>query len=52
MPQLPAVFGIPVDFILFALTLLGGGAVAPPHAQGRTYGLVVISFYKIVLYRF
>jgi len=45
--ELPAVFGIPVDFILFALTLLG---VALFHHHTLTValtGLVVISLYKI-----
>ena len=46
--ELPAVFGIPVDFILFALTLVGV-AVFHHHtlAVGLT-GLAVISLYKIV----
>jgi len=45
---LPAVFGIPVDFILFALTLLG---VALFHAQTlyvALSGLVVITAYKLI----
>ena len=33
--QLHYLLGIPVDFILFALTLLGVARVSPPHA-GRS----------------
>ena len=44
----PAVFGIPVDFILFALTLLGVALFHRHTLQVALTGLVVIALYKIV----
>jgi Na+/H+ antiporter NhaD/arsenite permease-like protein len=43
----PAVFGIPVDFILFALTLLGVALFHHHTLKVALTGLVVISLYKI-----
>ena len=46
-PDLPAMFGIPLEFILFGLTLLGV-AVFHHHTMGVALaGLVTISIYKI-----
>jgi Na+/H+ antiporter NhaD/arsenite permease-like protein len=45
---LPAVFGIPVDFILFALTLLGVALFHHNTMWVALTGLVVISLYKIL----
>ena len=45
--ELPAVFGIPVDFILFALTLLGVALFHHHTLKVALTGLVVISLYKI-----
>lgn len=45
--DLPAVFGIPVDFILFALTLMGVALFHHYTLQVALTGLVVISLYKI-----
>jgi Na+/H+ antiporter NhaD/arsenite permease-like protein len=45
--DLPAVFGIPVDFILFALTLLGVALFHHHTLMAALTGLVVISLYKI-----
>jgi len=45
--ELPAVFGIPVDFILFALTLLGVALFHHHTLMVALTGLVVISLYKI-----
>ncbi len=44
----PAVFGIPVDFILFALTLLGVALFHAHTLRVALTGLVVISVYKIL----
>jgi Na+/H+ antiporter NhaD/arsenite permease-like protein len=43
----PAVFGIPLDFILFAATLLGVALFHHYTLQVALSGLVVISLYKI-----
>jgi Na+/H+ antiporter NhaD/arsenite permease-like protein len=45
--ELPAVFGIPVDFILFALTLLGVALFHNHTLMVALTGLAVISLYKI-----
>ena len=45
--ELPEVFGIPVDFILFALTLLGVALFHHHTLKVALAGLVVISLYKI-----
>ena len=45
---LPLVFGIPVDFILFALTLMGVAVFHQHTLRVALTGLVVISAYKIV----
>ena len=45
--ELPAVFGIPVDFILFALTLLGVALFHHHTLKVALTGLAVISLYKI-----
>jgi Na+/H+ antiporter NhaD/arsenite permease-like protein len=45
--ELPAMFGIPVDFILFALTLLGVALFHHRTLMVALTGLVVISLYKI-----
>jgi Na+/H+ antiporter NhaD/arsenite permease-like protein len=44
----PAVFGIPVDFILFALTLLGVALFHHYVLQVALTGLTVIALYKIL----
>jgi len=44
----PAVFGIPVDFILFALTLLGVALFHHHVLKVALTGLAVISVYKII----
>src|SRR5688572_19321506 len=44
----PAVLGIPVDFILFALTLLGVALFHRKTLQVALTGLVVIAIYKVV----
>jgi Na+/H+ antiporter NhaD/arsenite permease-like protein len=46
--ELPSVFGIPVDFILFALTLMGVALFHHHTLKVALTGLVVISLYKIV----
>ena len=45
--ELPAVFGIPVDFILFALTLLGVALFHHHTLMVALTGLVVISLDKL-----
>lgn len=45
--DLPAVFGIPVDFILFALTLLGVALFHKYTLQVALTGLAVITLYKL-----
>jgi hypothetical protein len=44
---LPSLFGIPVDFILFALTLLGVALFHHRTLEVALTGLAVISLYKI-----
>jgi Na+/H+ antiporter NhaD/arsenite permease-like protein len=43
----PAVFGIPVDFILFALTLLGVALVHKRTFEVALTGLAVVTLYKL-----
>ena len=45
--ELPAVGGIPIDFILFALTLLGVALFHHYTFQVALSGLAVVSIYKI-----
>jgi Na+/H+ antiporter NhaD/arsenite permease-like protein len=47
-PNLPAPFGIPVDFILFGLTLLGVALFHRHTLQVALTGLATISVYKVV----
>ena len=44
----PAVFGIPVDFILFALTLIGVALFHKKTLQVALVGLVVVAAYKVI----
>ncbi|MGH7187384.1 MAG: citrate transporter, partial [Pseudomonadota bacterium] len=44
----PAVFGIPVDFVLFALTLLGVALFHKHTLKVALAGLAAIALYKIV----
>ena len=44
----PAVFGIPVDFILFALTLIGVALFHKKTLQVALTGLAVITIYKLI----
>ena len=44
----PALFGIPVDFILFALTLIGVALFHKKTLQVALTGLAVITLYKLV----
>ena len=46
--SLPTLAGIPVDFILFAVTLLGVALFHNTTLQVALTGLVTISLYKIV----
>ena len=46
-PHLPAVLGIPVDFVLFGLTLLGVAVFHHRTMRVALAGLVTISIYKI-----
>jgi Na+/H+ antiporter NhaD/arsenite permease-like protein len=46
-PRAPAVFGIPVDFVLFGLTLLGVAVFHHHTMRVALAGLVTISIYKI-----
>jgi Na+/H+ antiporter NhaD/arsenite permease-like protein len=48
-PDLPDLFGIPVDFILFGLTLAGVALFHHYTLQVALAGLAVISVYKILL---
>ena len=43
----PAVFGVPLDFILFALTLLGVALFHKYTLQVALTGLIIIALYKI-----
>ncbi|HNH90491.1 MAG TPA: citrate transporter, partial [Thiobacillaceae bacterium] len=45
--EVPAVFGIPVDFILFALTLLGVALLHNHTLQVALTGLAAITLYKL-----
>src|SRR6266568_8033520 len=47
VPQAPAVFGIPVDFLLFGLTLLGVAVFHHHTMRVALAGLVTIVIYKI-----
>src|SRR5438034_4297238 len=47
VPRAPAVFGIPVDFLLFGLTLLGVAVFHRNTLRVALSGLVTISIYKI-----
>ena len=47
-PTIPLVFGIPVDFILFGLTLLGVALFHHHTLRVALSGLVTITIYKIV----
>ncbi|MGH8743214.1 MAG: citrate transporter [Burkholderiales bacterium] len=47
-PEGPALFGIPVDFILFGLTLLGVALFHHHTLRVALCGLAVISVYKII----
>ncbi len=47
LPDLPQVFGVPVDFILFALTLLGVALFHHHTMRVALTGLVTITLYKI-----
>jgi Na+/H+ antiporter NhaD/arsenite permease-like protein len=47
MPDAPAVLGVPVDFVLFALTLLGVAFFHHRTLQVALTGLAVIALYKI-----
>ncbi|MBF0125036.1 MAG: citrate transporter [Magnetococcales bacterium] len=49
MPNSPMVFGIPVDFILFALTLLGVAVLHRHTLQVALTGLAVIILYKLLV---
>ena len=52
MPAIPAIAGIPVDFILFALTL-GGVALFHHHTlRVAVVGLVAITLYKLLFSHF
>ena len=48
LPTIPTVFGIPVDFILFGLTLLGVAVFHHHTLRVALTGLVTISLYKIL----
>jgi Na+/H+ antiporter NhaD/arsenite permease-like protein len=52
LPDPPAVIGIPVDFILFALTLLGVALFHHHTLRVAVVGLVVITVYKVLFSRF
>lgn len=47
-PELPALFGIPVDFILFAATLLGVALFHHHTLRVAVYGLTVVVIYKFL----
>ena len=48
LPRIPTFFGIPVDFILFGLTLLGVAVFHHHTLRVALTGLVTISLYKIL----
>ena len=47
MPEVPLLFGVPVDFILFGLTLLGVALFHHQTLRVGLSGLVAIALYKI-----
>ena len=47
MPDLPMLFGVPIDFILFALTLLGVALFHHHTLRVALTGLATIALYKI-----
>ena len=47
LPKIPTVFGIPIDFILFGLTLLGVAFFHHHTLRVALTGLVTIALYKI-----
>jgi Na+/H+ antiporter NhaD/arsenite permease-like protein len=49
MPTVPLLFGIPVEFILFALTLLGVALFHHHTMRAALAGLTSIALYKILL---
>ena len=52
MPPIPAIAGVPIDFLLFALTL-GGVALFHHHTlRVAVIGLAVITLYKLVFSHF
>ena len=51
-PILPTVFGIPIDFILFALTLLGVALFHHHTLRVAVIGLAVITLYKLLFSSF
>ncbi len=48
LPKVPLLFGIPVDFILFALTLLGVAVFHHYTLRVALTGLATIAIYKII----
>jgi Na+/H+ antiporter NhaD/arsenite permease-like protein len=52
MTSVPGLFGIPVDFILFALTLAGVALFHHHTLRVAVIGLVVITLYKLVFSHF
>ena len=48
MPNIPAVFGVPIDFILFACVLAGVALFHHHTLRVAVVGLVVITIYKLV----
>jgi Na+/H+ antiporter NhaD/arsenite permease-like protein len=48
MPNIPAVFGIPIDFILFACVLVGVALFHHHTLRVAVVGLVVITAYKLI----
>jgi hypothetical protein len=52
MAAIPAVVGVPVDFILFALTLAGVALFHHHTLRVAVIGLVAITLYKLVFSSF
>src|SRR5947207_9033803 len=50
MPSPPAVLGIPIDFVLFGLTLLGVAVFHHHTLRIALMGLATIAIYKIVFW--
>jgi hypothetical protein len=48
-PQDPAIFGIPIDFILFGLALPGVAVFHRHTMRVALAGLITVMFYKILL---